>query len=80
VPWLTIVTLTPGTTATLGSVIVPKTVASWVCGDAHTENQAHARTSGMHDLYEAGTPLFISVDLLFTTIESRSGQPPDGRS
>src|SRR5580704_16163615 len=37
VPWLTTVTLTPGTTAPLGSVMVPETVASWVCAHAPTE-------------------------------------------
>src|SRR5580693_7684990 len=40
VPWLTIVTLTPGTTAPLGSVMVPETVASWVCDHAPTERSA----------------------------------------
>jgi hypothetical protein len=40
VPWLTIVTTTPETTAPLGSVMVPETVASWVCGHALTEMNA----------------------------------------
>src|SRR5579862_8434728 len=40
VPWLTIVTTTPGTTAPLGSVMAPETVASWVCDHALTEMNA----------------------------------------
>src|SRR5580698_1237672 len=40
VPWLKIVTATPETTAPLGSVMVPETVASWVCGHALTEMNA----------------------------------------
>jgi hypothetical protein len=37
VPWLTTVTLTPGTTAPLGSVMAPETAASWVWDHASTE-------------------------------------------
>src|ERR1700691_3143822 len=37
VPWLTIVTATPRTTAPVGSVMVPEMVASWVCDHALTE-------------------------------------------
>src|SRR5580704_16497430 len=40
VPPLKIVTLTPGTTAPLGSVTVPETVASWVCDHAPAEKSA----------------------------------------
>ena len=40
VPWLTIVTTTPETTAPLGSVMAPETVASWVCDHATTERSA----------------------------------------
>src|SRR5580692_5660187 len=40
VPWLTIVTSTPGTAAPLGSLMMPETVASWVCDHALTEMNA----------------------------------------
>src|SRR5580693_8965138 len=40
VPWLKIVTLTPGTTARLGSVMVPETVTSWVWAHALIEKSA----------------------------------------
>src|SRR5262245_35346406 len=50
--WLTIVTCASGTTAPLGSVIVPKTVASWVCDHAHTENEANKMAHNRHPLQE----------------------------
>jgi hypothetical protein len=40
VPWLTIATAAPETTAPLGSVMVPGTVASRVCGHALAEMKA----------------------------------------
>src|SRR5262249_13460218 len=43
--WLTTATCAPGTTAPLGSVMAPKTVASWVCAHAHAENKANDRTN-----------------------------------
>src|SRR6266566_2890889 len=48
--WLTIVTWAPGITAPLGSLMVPKTVASWVCDHAHAENNANGKASRMHGL------------------------------
>src|SRR5579871_2671146 len=66
VPWLAIVTLTPGTTASLGSVIVPETVASWVCDQALTEKSAANATDGMQGRYDArfapgGAPIQLFV-------------------
>src|SRR5262245_26269868 len=51
--WLTIVTWAPGTTAPLGSVMVPKTAASWVCDHAHTEDKVNNRPNSMHGLDDA---------------------------
>src|SRR6202035_4653499 len=51
--WLTIVTWAPGITAPLGSLMVPKTVASWVCDHAHAENKANSKASSMRGLFEA---------------------------
>src|SRR5579863_9137447 len=42
--WLAIATLTPGTTAPLGSVTVPETVASWVWDQAVIERSATKAT------------------------------------
>src|SRR5579872_2739801 len=66
VPRLTIVTLTPGTTALLGSVMVPETVASWVCDHPPTEKstaRAHASIEGRHHARFApgGTPTQLFV-------------------
>src|SRR5580698_4806433 len=55
VPWLTIVALTPGTAAPLGSVMVPETVASWVCDHALTEKSA---TNTADNVY--GRKLFLT--------------------
>src|ERR1700726_1534383 len=48
--WLTIVTWAAGMTAPLGSVTVPKTVASSLCGHAHAGSQVNDRTKSKHDL------------------------------
>ena len=48
--WLTIVTLAAGITAPLGSVMAPKTAASWVCDHAHAENTANSNASSMKGL------------------------------
>src|SRR5579862_7840595 len=53
VPRLTIVTLTPGTTALLGSVMVPETVASWVCDHAPAEKSTAKAADSMQDRYDA---------------------------
>src|SRR5579862_1495209 len=53
VPWLAIVTLTPGTTAPLGSVMAPKTVASWVCDHEITERSAAKDVDSMQGRYDA---------------------------
>src|SRR5580692_7633492 len=55
VPPLKIVTLTPGTTAPLGSVTVPETVASWVCGHAPAEKSATNTADNVH-----GRKLFLT--------------------
>src|SRR5689334_18018325 len=51
--WLTIVTWAPGITAPLGSSIVPKMVASWVCAHAHAENKANNKAISMRGLFGA---------------------------
>src|SRR5580658_2292621 len=55
VPWLTIVTPTPETTAPLGSVMVPETVASWVCDHALTEMNAANNAANVY-----GRKLFLA--------------------
>src|SRR5271165_1441393 len=50
-PWLTTVTLTPGTTAPLGSVMAPETVASWVCDHAPIEKRPANTAATMQDRY-----------------------------
>src|SRR5580704_6283186 len=77
VPWLTIVALTPGTAAPVGSVMMPETVASWVCGHALTEKSAaNAAVSkqGRYDarLAPAGAPLQLFVTWGRPTIDSVS--------
>jgi hypothetical protein len=52
VPWLTIETLTPGATARLGSVMVPETVASWVCGHAQAAESAARVIDRMQARYD----------------------------
>src|ERR1700733_8370903 len=51
VPWLTIVMLTSGTTAPLGSATVPETVASWVCDDTPAAKSAARATDSMQGRY-----------------------------
>ncbi len=48
---LRIVAWAPGITAPLESVIIPKTVASCVCGDAGAENKTDSVTENINDLY-----------------------------
>src|SRR5215470_239364 len=47
------VTSAPAITAPVGSVIVPKTVASWVCAHAHAEYTAKERTKRRHGMCES---------------------------
>src|SRR5260370_28079880 len=66
--WLTIVTWVPGITAPLGSLMVPKTVASWVCDHAHAEHKDKAsrmRSLCGADLVYARTLPIINRYLLF---------------
>jgi hypothetical protein len=49
--WLAIVTWAPGITAPLGSVMVPKTVPSWVCDQAIDENNANNVADNIDGLY-----------------------------
>jgi len=67
VPWLTIVTLTPGTTAPLVSVMVPETVASWVCDHALTEMNAANIADNVYGrkLFLTWTSLIINSLLFF---------------
>src|SRR5580698_4797931 len=67
VPWLIIVTTTPETTALLGSVIVPETVASWVCDHAPTEKSAASAAAGMQRRYGALFALECTPIKLFVT-------------
>jgi hypothetical protein len=46
------VTRASAMTAPVGSVMVPKTVASWVCGRADAEYTANDRANSMHGLRE----------------------------
>src|SRR5579871_2285830 len=66
VPWLAIVTLTPGTMAPLGSVMVPETAPSWVCDHAPTEKSAAKAADRMQGRYDArfatgGAPMQLFV-------------------
>src|SRR6202034_813873 len=77
VPWLTIVTLAPGTAAPLGSVMMPETVASWVCDHAPTEKRATNAADSMQGRYDArfapgGTPtsLFVTWARLLINVVS----------
>jgi len=53
VPWLTIVTLTPGITAPVGSAMVPETVASCVCDHAPTEKSTVNDADSMRRRHDA---------------------------
>jgi hypothetical protein len=71
--WLTIVTLTPGTTAPLGSVMVPETVASWVCDDALATKRAASATDSMqgpHHPRFAASVLIVMNSLWFFVMAS----------
>ncbi len=66
-----IVTWAPGITAPLESVIVPKTVASCVCGHADAENKTDNVTENINDLYRehfvlAKTLSVIVPPIIFT--------------
>jgi hypothetical protein len=63
--WLTIVTWAPGITAPLGSLMVPKTVASWVCDHAHAENKANSKAGSMRG--PLGTHFSFARTLLIMT-------------
>src|SRR5579863_1150509 len=54
VPWLTTVTLAPGTTAPLGSVMAPETVASWVCAHAAIEKSTANTAASMYGRRASG--------------------------
>jgi hypothetical protein len=67
------VTLTPGTTAPLGSVIVPETVASWVCDRAPAEKSAASTAARMQCRYHSrfwhgGAPILTSVRLMLNSV------------
>src|SRR5580698_1320911 len=77
VPWLKIATTTSGTTAPLGSVMVPETAASWVCAHAPTEMSAENAAGSMQRRYAGrfaprGAPaeLFASLVCLIDSASS----------
>src|SRR5262249_33851198 len=59
--WLIIVTCASGTTAPVGSVMVPKTVASWVCDHAHSEKKTNAIANPTHLLFLFCIPASITL-------------------
>src|SRR5215470_8170302 len=74
------VTRASAITAPVGSVMVPKTVASWVCGHADAEKLANDRAKSMHGLCEARVgharnPPMMTATYLYCSKSHEKGVP-----